>query len=113
MYEGEDNYRIAEAWDDLRKGRIPCEKDLKEDVEGLILSYGTEKVGKGHKWIRRNPVSIINEIITDILTDIVRGIDHTETPLTEEDLDKKKLLRIRFILIRRAVKNILKEENID
>lgn len=110
MDEGPDPYRSAELWDDIRKGKVECEPDLKEAVTGSILNYSTEKEGKEYRWTKIHPLQMIEEIITDLLTNINRKETHTHQEMTEAELDFHRALRIRFIRIRRAVKNILEEQ---
>ena len=105
-----ETFRMGELWSEIREGKIECEPNLKTAVLDTVLNYGTTKAGTGHIWIKRNPLSVVNEIITDLLTDINRRETHTHEEMTEAELDFHRQLRVRFIRIRRAVRTILKEQ---
>ena len=111
--EGPDPYRIGEIWDDVRKGEIECEPHLKEAVTGTLLNYGSEKVGTGYKWTKREPVSLLREIQSDLLKIADTGKTHEGEVLTDSEKDFYLQLRIRFMRITYKVRIFLQLEKED
>lgn len=106
-----DPFRLGELYQKIEKNEIPViPDDFRGPVQETLLKFGVEVVKNKRYWRKKHPVEMIDEINDAILQTIDRGVDFDETPLSPEDLDHARKLRIIFYRIRRFVRNILKEE---
>lgn len=106
-----DPFRLGELYQKIEKNEIPgIPSDFKLPVQETLVKFGVEVVKKKRYWCNKHPVDLIDEINEAILVTITTGVDFDETPLSPEELDHTKKLRIVFYHIRHVVREILRQE---
>ena len=102
--------QIEEIYDAIEKGKIDCESHLKAAFLSTLLNFAMIEEDEGKRWTTTHPMTILSQIIEALDHMVETRTDEDGSEMEGERLDFMKQLRIRTFRIKRAVRNILKQE---
>lgn len=108
-----NSFSIGDLYTALKENKIECESKLKDCIVQSIANYGTyvdPKKKDVYHWRKDGVLDIISEILADLerIITVRRGLDGAD--LTQDEWDFHVQARVRVYRIKRAVRELLKEE---